>query len=70
MSTVPRGMAAFQRPVDYKSTASCPNKLHSSNEFSPRMGDSVNWDWQAQWGYDHSHIKMMHTDWAEKTPTL
>lgn len=33
------------------------------------MADSVNWDWQAQWGYDHSHIKVMHTDWAEKTPT-
>lgn len=33
------------------------------------MADSVNWDWQAQWGYDHSHIKMMHPDWAEKTPT-
>lgn len=47
-----------------------PVSCTRSNKFSPRMGDSVNWDWQAQWGYDHSRIKMMHPDWAEKTPTL
>lgn len=69
LSTVPRGRAPCRGLEPARLLLHVPVSCTCSSKLCPRMADSANWDWQAQWGHDHSHIKMMHTDWAEKTPT-
>lgn len=69
LSAVPRGRAPHRDLGTARLLLHVPGSCTCSNKLCPRMADSVNWDWQAQWGYDHSHTKMMHPDWAEKTPT-